>query len=84
MLRAANERLDECLTHVAFALGGGAGSRLLKDLGVVVSGDTLLNHICSMRLSGFETPRVLSVDESLFAGEPAMVQSWWISSVTCW
>ena len=60
------ERLDECLTHVAFALGGEAGSRLLKDLGVVVSGDTLLNHIRSMRLSGFETPRVLSVDEFAF------------------
>jgi transposase len=60
------DRLDEWLTHVAFALGGEAGSRLLKDLGVVVSGDTLLNHIRSMRLSGFETPRVLSVDDFAF------------------
>jgi transposase len=60
------ERLDEWFTHVAFALGGEAGSRLLKDLGVVVSGDTLLKHIRSMRLSGFETPRVLSVDDFAF------------------
>ena len=60
------ERLDEWFTHVSFALGGEAGSRLLKDLGVVVSGDTLLNHIRSMRLSGFETPRVLSVDDFAF------------------
>src|SRR5215211_3130427 len=59
------ERLDEWFTHVSFALGGEAGSRLLKDLGVV-SGDTLLNHIRSMRLSGFETPRVLSVDDFAF------------------
>src|SRR5215210_5388730 len=32
------ERLDGWFTHVSFALGGEAGSRLLKDLGVVVSG----------------------------------------------
>jgi transposase len=60
------ERLDEWFTHVSFVLGGEAGSRLLKDLGVVVSGDTLLNHIRSMRLAGTETPRVLSVDDFAF------------------
>src|SRR5215211_2180193 len=60
------ERLDEWFTHVSFALGGEAGSRLLKDLGVVVSGDTLLNHIRSMRLPERETPRVLSVDDFAF------------------
>lgn len=57
------ERLDEWFTHVSFALGGEAGSRLLKDLGVVVSGDTLLNHIRATRPSGLETPRILSVDD---------------------
>ena len=31
------ERLDGWLLHVSFALGGEAGSRLLKDLGVVAS-----------------------------------------------
>ena len=60
------ERLDGWFTHVSFALGGEAGSRLLKDLGVVVSGDTLLNHIRSMRLPNRETPRVLSVDDFAF------------------
>jgi transposase len=60
------ERLDEWFTHVSFALGGEAGSRLLKDLGVVVSGDTLLNHIRSMRLPNRGTPRVLSVDDFAF------------------
>jgi transposase len=39
---------------------------LLKDLGVVVSGDTLLNHVRSMRLAGFETPKILSVDDFAF------------------
>ena len=51
------ERLESWFTHVSFALGGEPGSRLLKDLGVVVSGDTLLNHIRSMRLPSHETPR---------------------------
>lgn len=60
------ERLHEWFTHVSFALGGEAGSRLLRDLGVVVSGDTLLNHIRSMRLPNRETPRVLSVDDFAF------------------
>lgn len=57
------ERLESWFTHVSFALGGEAGSRLLKDLGVVVSGDTLLNHIRSLPLEDRGTPRVLSVDD---------------------
>jgi transposase len=60
------ERLDGWFTHVSFALGGEAGSRLLKDLGIVVSGDTLLNHIRSSRLLAHRTPRVLSVDDFAF------------------
>jgi transposase len=60
------ERLDGWLLYVSFALGGEAGSRLLKDLGVVVSGDMLLNHIRSMRPPNRETPRVLSVDDFAF------------------
>lgn len=60
------ERLESWFTHVSFALGGEAGSRLLKDLGVVVSGDTLLNHIRSLRLEDRGTPRVLSVDDFAF------------------
>jgi len=60
------ERLDGWFTHVSFALGGEAGSRFLKDLGIVVSGDTLLNHIRSTQLQDHETPRVLSVDDFAF------------------
>jgi transposase len=60
------ERLDGWFTHVSFALGGEAGSRLLKDLGVVVSGETLLNHIRSSRLRAHRTPKVLSVDDFAF------------------
>jgi transposase len=60
------ERLDGWLLHASFALGGEAGSRLLKDLGVVASGDTMLNHIRSMRPPHRETPKVLSVDDFAF------------------
>jgi transposase len=60
------ERLDGWFTHVSFALGGEAGSRLLKDLGVMVSADTLLNHIRSTHLQDHETPRILSVDDFAF------------------
>lgn len=60
------ERLDGWFRHVSFALGGEAGSRLLRDLGVVVSGDTLLNHIRSLQLGDHEAPRVLSVDDFAF------------------
>ncbi len=57
------ERLDGWFTHISFALGGEAGSRLLKDLGIVLSGDTLLNHIRSSRLRAHPTPKVLSVED---------------------
>jgi transposase len=60
------KRLDGWFTHVSFALGGEAGSRLLKDLGVVVSGETLLNYIRSTHLQDHQTPRVLSVDDFAF------------------
>lgn len=60
------ERLDDWFTHISFALGGQAGGRLLKDLGVVVSGDTLLHHIRSLHLRDHKTPRILSVDDFAF------------------
>ena len=62
----ADQRLDGWFTHISFALGGEAGSRLLKELGIVVSADTLLNHIRSTHLRDHETPKVLSVDDFSF------------------
>src|SRR5215212_4971859 len=59
-------RLGDLFTHVSFALGGEAGARLLGELGVTVSGDTLLRHIRSLDLGEIETPRVLSVDDFAF------------------
>jgi transposase len=60
------ERLDALFTHVSFALGGEAGARLLHELGVRVSGDTLLEHIRSLDLGEARTPRILSVDDFSF------------------
>jgi transposase len=51
------------LTHVAFALGGEAGARLLRQLGVTVCGDTLLAHIRRFPQTDWPTPQVLSVDD---------------------
>lgn len=60
------ERLDELFTHVSFALGGEPGARLLRELGVVVSGDTLLKHIRSLTFEESAVPRILSVDDFSF------------------
>jgi hypothetical protein len=58
--------LDELFAHVSFALGGEAGARLLLELGVTTSGDTLLRHIRSCDFQDAATPRVLGVDDFSF------------------
>src|SRR3712207_2696376 len=60
------ERLEGLFTYVSFTLGGEAGARLLGELGVTVSGDTLLGHIRSLHLEDPTTPRILSVDDFAF------------------
>src|SRR5215204_4720380 len=60
------ERLDGWFTHISFALGGERGFSQQKDLGIVVSGETLLKHIRSSRLWAHRTPKVLSVDDFAF------------------
>lgn len=59
-------RLGEWLTHVPFALGGESEARLLRHLGVEVSGDSLLGCIRSFHLQHGLPPRVLSVDDFAF------------------
>lgn len=59
-------RLGAWLTHVAFALGGDPGARLLHVLGIRLSGDTLLAYISRLRRAPSPTPRVLSVDDFAF------------------
>lgn len=57
------DRLRDWFTHVAFALGGEAGARLLRILGITVSDDALLTPVRAFTLSPRPTPRVLSVDD---------------------
>jgi hypothetical protein len=62
-------RLNSAMTLLAFALGGEAGARTAADLGLTVSGDTLLRRIRSGALSTSdisEIPRVLGVDDFAF------------------
>jgi hypothetical protein len=68
-----SERLDELLTRVSFALGGEAGARLLGELGVRVSGGTLLEHIRRTKLGRSQAPRILSVDDFAFAATTKVV-----------
>ncbi len=57
------ERLTSWLTHIAFALGGRAGARLLRALQVVASRDTLIRHMRAVPFADAPTPRVLSIDD---------------------
>ena len=59
-------RLDEWFTHIGFALGGEAGARLLRELGVLTSGDTVLRYLDTFAVGPRSTPRVLSVDDFAF------------------
>lgn len=56
-------RLRETLVEIGFALGGEAGSRLAGELGMPVSGDTLLNLMRTAPSPEVESPKVLGVDD---------------------
>lgn len=58
-----SRRLAALVEIVAFALGGEAGARLLADLGLAASPDTLLRLIQTAPLPVRATPRVLGVDD---------------------
>ncbi len=59
-------KLDDWLTHVAFALGGEAGARLLHHLSVDICGDTSLARIRAFIFADPPIPRILSVDDFAF------------------
>src|SRR5262249_54510309 len=56
-------RLREAQWLLGLALGGEAGARLLKRLGMGISPDTVLNLIRQTPASASPTPRVLGVDD---------------------
>jgi transposase len=57
------ERLLHWLAAIAVALGGAAGVRLSRDLGVPVSRRTLLRVLRRLPLPSFASPTVLGVDD---------------------
>jgi transposase len=57
------QRLIDWLGHIAMALAGTAGTRLSRDLGLVVSRNTLLRLLRRLPLPAFATPQVLGVDD---------------------
>jgi transposase len=59
-------RLGQRLTTVAVALGGSAGARLSRDLGIPASRNTLLRLIRAAPLPVCPTPTVLGVDDWAF------------------
>jgi transposase len=56
-------RLKQSLMRVAFALGGEAGARLAKQLGMPTSPDTLLRLIRRQPLPAIPAPRVVGIDD---------------------
>jgi transposase len=57
------DRRREALEWIAFALGGEAGARLARELGLLVSPDTLLNRIRGASRGDAEGVRVVGVDD---------------------
>ena len=56
-------RLNEALQMLAFVIGGEPGARVAGQLGMTVSGDTLLRRIRQSVSTELPTPRVLGVDD---------------------
>jgi transposase len=55
--------LQRALSLIGFALGGRAGARVAKELGLLASRDTLLRKVRSAPLPGSAKVRVLGVDD---------------------
>jgi len=56
-------RLEEALTMIAFELGGEAGARLARELGLPVSLDALLERIRGAPRLGAGQVKVLGIDD---------------------
>ena len=59
-------RLNQNFTFIGLSLGGEAGKQLSKQLGLPISGTTLLKLIHRLPLPTLATPRVLGVDDWAF------------------
>jgi transposase len=56
-------RLNAALELISFAIGGEAGARLARGLGLSVSPDTLLRHLRQSSVEKPAVPRVIGVDD---------------------
>jgi transposase len=56
-------RLSEALAEIAFALGGRPGSRLARELAMIVSRHTLLRSIRRSATSEYDPPTALGIDD---------------------
>ncbi|MEJ7872224.1 MAG: ISL3 family transposase [Rubrobacteraceae bacterium] len=56
-------RLHEVLELVGFALGGEAGARLIRRLGMATSPSTLLRYIRRAAAAAYQTPHIVGVDD---------------------
>jgi transposase len=56
-------RLTLWLTHIAFAVGGPAGARLLRAMQIATSRDALVRRMRAVPVVDAPTPRVLSIDD---------------------
>ncbi len=59
-------RLQELFGILAFALGGAAGSKTARQIGLTISGDSLLRRIRQIPPSTVEKVKVLGVDDFAF------------------
>lgn len=59
-------RLVQQLQQISLALGGAAGSQLVKQLGYRASGSSLLNYLKRLPLPPIEVPKHLGVDDFAF------------------
>jgi transposase len=59
-------RLNVALELIGFAVGGEAGARLARELGLIVSPDTLLRRLRQASQKESTTPRIIGVDDFAF------------------
>lgn len=56
-------RLNDALTFIGFIIGGEAGARIARELGMTTSPDTLIRRIRQAAIPEVSTPRVLGIDD---------------------
>ena len=60
---SADCRLSAALDQITLALGGSAGCRLARQLGILASGLTLLRQLKRKAAAAIAAPRVVGIDE---------------------